>query len=561
MISKLCISNYILIEDLTIEFEKGLNVITGETGAGKSIILSAIAFVLGQRTDKNVIRNGCKFARVEIQFEKIGAKICDLLLDMGIDIEEGLIISRKLALDGKNDIRINGQIVNVSMLKQITAYLLEIYGQHAYQILLDESKHIDFVDAIIAKDLAPYLSHLHEYIAQKREIENRLKEFEVDDAAREREKQMYAYQIEEITGANLQIDEEEQLRNKMQMMKNTQHVILGLGTVNEIINGTNNDNILNMLYQTKHAISSLVDIDKNISQIYQRLESVNIELDDIAQTTQEIVSKYDFSQEDFEQVDERLDLINKLKRKYGFSITEILDFCENAKQKMKILEDSDGYIAKQKQKLQSINEEINKICAKITKLRTQSSQNLKEMLLSQLDSLGIKNAQFEIKIEPCPLSLRGMDKVVFWFSANLGHNIMPLSKVISGGEMSRFMLAFDIVFNNQTGTIIFDEIDAGISGEVSHDVAIKLYQLSRQTQVLVITHLPAICAMADANFRVQKSIVENSTITTVDKLTAETNLQEIARLSGLVGQSQIAIKSAQELKAICNQYKHKIVAN
>lgn len=561
MISKLYIANYILIEDLTIEFESGLNVITGETGAGKSIILSAIGFALGQRTDKNIIRNGCKFTRVEIQFEKIDTKTSNLLFDMGIDTEEELIISRKLTQEGKNDIRINGQIVNINMLRQITSCLIEIYGQHAYQVLLDESKHIDFVDAIIAQDLAPYLSRLHEYIAQKQEIENELKEFEFDDAAREREKQVYEYQIEEISRANLKNDEEEQLRNKMQMMKNTQNVIMGISTINEIINGTNSENVLNMLYQAKHSISSLVDIDKNIDEIYKRLESVSIELDDIAQTTKEIMSKYDFSQEDFEQVDERLDLINKLKRKYGFSIAEILDFCENAKQKMQKLEDSDGYIAKQKQKLDSINAEINLICAQITQLRTQSSQNLKEKLLSQLDSLGIKNAQFEIKIEPCSLSLKGMDKVIFWFSANLGHNIMPLSKVISGGEMSRFMLAFDIVFNNKTGTIIFDEIDAGISGEVSHDVAIKMFKLSRQTQVLVITHLPAICAMADENFKVQKNIVDNSTITTVDKLTVDTNLQEIARLSGLVGQSQIAIKSAQELKAICNQYKHKIIAN
>lgn len=561
MLSKLSITNYILIQNLTINFDKGLNIITGETGAGKSIILSAVAFVLGSRADKNLIRDGEQFARVEIQFDCLDDKTKNLLNDFGIDADETLVLSRKLYLDGKNDIRANGQIVTVGMLKQITVHLLEIYGQHSYQILLDENKHIDLVDIMLGDALDEPLNNLNTLLKTKQAITADLAKYNIDDASREREKQMLEYQINEIKEAALSLGEDNELYEQLLMMKNTQKVVENLNMTNAIINSNDAVNVLNMLYNAQHGLSTLVDIDKDIGTLYNRIESTRLELEDIAQTSEKIISKYDFSEQDYIKVDKRLDRINDLKRKYGATIEEILDFDQKAEERLNILTNSQQYINEQKQKLQFLESQLENVCEKISELRKKESSILSEKLISELKTLGIKNAQFEIRFESSNISAKGRDKLSFWFSANMGQKIMPLSKVMSGGEMSRFMLAFDIVFGkNKFGTLIFDEIDSGISGEVSHAVGLKLYQLSKESQIIAITHLPAICAMADVNFKVEKNIVNNNTTTIVTRLENLTNITEIARLTGVIGKSQIALQNAQELKNICNQQKTKIMA-
>lgn len=562
MLTKLSILNYILINDLTIQFDKGLNIISGETGAGKSIILSAIAFVLGAKSDKNVVRTGEKFARVEIQFDELDDKTKTVLQTFGIDVDDELIVSRKLCFDGKNDIRVNGQIVTINMLKQITTYLLEIYGQHSYQVLLDESRHIELVDAMIADKLQKPFTELDLLLKTKKQLICELEKYNFDDASREREKQMLEYQINEISQANLVVGEEEDLRKQMTVMKNTKKIVENLNLVSNIINTNENLNVLSMLYNAQRGLSSVLDITKDIDDIYNRIESARIELEDIAETSKQAISKYDFCEHDFVIFEERLDLINALKRKYGTTIEDVLEFCKQAEKRLDVLQNSEQYINEYKQKLDETDKKINGICANITQIRQKEGAVLSQQLIAELDSLGIKNAKFEITFAPAPINNKGADKLTFWFSANVGQKLMPLSKVMSGGEMSRFMLAFDVVFGkNQFGTLIFDEIDAGISGEVSYAVGLKLYNLAQSNQVIAITHLPAICAMADSNFKVAKTVVDEKTITTVEKLNNKQNLIEIARLAGALSKSQIALQNAQELKAVCNQQKLKIATN
>ena len=556
MISKLCIKNYILIEDLTVELDKGLNIISGETGAGKSIIISAISFLLGAKTDKNVIMPDKDYTRVEIEFLNLDNNTLQVLNDLGIEGQDNLILSRKLTIDGKNDIRANGQIINLTMLKQITTRLLEVYGQHAYQVLLDDNKHIDFIDAILMDKISEPLSQLKALLQQTNDITKQLSNLNGDDASREREKQMLEYEISEITEANLNMEEEAELNNKLCKMKNTQKVLENLNAVTTILDGSDSASVLTMLYNAQHCTNIISNVDANIEAVNSRINSTRLELEDIKSTCEDIIQTYDFSEEDFNAIDARLDQIKALKRKYGQSVEEILQYCTNAEERLNQLTNSEELIEELKHKLEETNKNINDTCLYITNLRKEVSVSLTNQLLEELATLGLKDAQFNIQIDQSNITNKGADKVSFWFSANPGQKLMPLNKVMSGGEMSRFMLAFDIIFGlNQFGTLIFDEIDTGISGEVSYKVACKMYELSKHNQIIAITHLPAICAMADANFKVQKTVTNGKTITTLQKLDSINNIDEIARLTGAITKSAIALQNAQELKALCNQKK------
>lgn len=556
MISKLCIKNYILIEDLTVELDKGLNIISGETGAGKSIIISAISFLLGAKTDKNVIMPDREYTRVEIEFLNLDNNTLQVLNDLGIEGQDNLILSRKLTIDGKNDIRANGQIINLTMLKQITTRLLEVYGQHAYQVLLDDNKHIDFIDAILMDKISEPLSQLKALLQQTNDITKQLSNLNGDDASREREKQMLEYEISEITEANLNMEEEAELNNKLCKMKNTQKVLENLNAVTTILDGSDSASVLTMLYNAQHCTNIISNVDANIEAVNSRINSTRLELEDIKSTCEDIIQTYDFSEEDFNAIDARLDQIKALKRKYGQSVEEILQYCTNAEERLNQLTNSEELIEELKHKLEETNKNINDTCLYITNLRKEVSVSLTNQLLEELATLGLKDAQFNIQIDQSNITNKGADKVSFWFSANPGQKLMPLNKVMSGGEMSRFMLAFDIIFGlNQFGTLIFDEIDTGISGEVSYKVAYKMYELSKHNQIIAITHLPAICAMADANFKVQKTVTNGKTITTLQKLDSINNIDEIARLTGAITKSAIALQNAQELKALCNQKK------
>lgn len=562
MLSRLCIKNYVLVQDVTLSFSDGLNIISGETGAGKSIIISAIGFVLGARSDKNVVMSGSDFARVEAQFELLDSKTQDVLSGFGIDCEDGLVLSRKLNLDGKSEIRANGQIITLSMLKQITQNLLEIYGQHAYQILLDENKHIDFVDFCVTKELAKPLETLNNLLKRKSEILKTLDTLVSDETLREREKEMLEYQIKEIEDANLQPNEDVALAEKLNKMKNTQKVVEVLRNGLLVLRDNDENSVVCELHKLGHELFSITNIDKNIDETKQRIESTKIELEDVADTIEQILSQFDFDEEDFNTVDERLDCINKLKRKYGATVEEILNFCDDASKKLEMLSNSEATVARLKQDLKELEKQIDAVCCSITEIRKEASQKLSNKLVNELDTLGLKNTKFEVAFEKTSVSARGCDKLTFFFSANVGQKPMPLAKVISGGEMSRFMLAFDIIFGqNKFSTLIFDEIDTGISGEVSHIVANKMFQLSRHNQVIAITHLPAICAMADTNFKVQKHLQDGKTVTFVQKLDNEQNISEIARLTGVISNSQIAMQSAQELKAMCDLQKQKLAVH
>ena len=561
MISKLRIKNYVLIDEVEIDFEKGLNVISGETGAGKSIILSAISFALGNKTDKSVIMPNKNFCSVEIVFSDISHNVLQCLNEFGIVIEEGtLILSRKLTADGRNDIRANGELINLSTLKRITENLIEIYGQHACQVLLDERKHVDLVDAFIELELEPIFKNLKELINSKQEVEEQLNRLNLDESYCERQKQMLKFEIVEIEEANLKDNEDVELDEILNKMKHTQKIVDSIESVLYCLKGNENCNVLNLLYDSEKKLNLISNIDESVLTIEKRIESTRIELDDVESSLKDILASYDFSEEDFRIADERHDLINALKRKYGATIKEIKNYSQTAQQELDMLEHSAETIEVLKHKKIELETDISKLCGLITQKRTMAARTLEKQLITELRSLGLNDSKFEIEITNTDITFKGQDKVSFLFCANKGQKLMQLSKVISGGEMSRFMLAFDIVFGlDKFGTLIFDEIDTGISGEVSYLVAQKMYTLSRKSQTVVITHLPVICAMADVNFKVVKQCVNEKTITEVQKLDSKQNIEEIARLAGGVVLSQLSIKNAEELKFLCTNQKIKVM--
>lgn len=560
MISNLTIKNYILIKDVEIEFEHGLNIISGESGAGKSIIISALSFVLGNRTDKSVVMPSSEFCKVDVIFTMLKQSVLDNLTTLGVECEDGvLVLSRKLFVSGKSEIRANGQLINLGMLKAIAQDLLEIYGQHAYQVLLDESKHIDFVDAMIETDLRPKFDDLKLKIDKKRELETSLKKLCGDSESFEREKQMLTYQVEEIEKANLKNHEDVELLDNINKMKHTQKVFDSIDYSLNILNESDS-NIINGLFDCQHKLNNISNIDSEIASLNNRIESARIELDDICESLHSILGKYNFSEEDFRLADERMDLISSLKRKYGQNIGQVLEYKENAQKRLFELENSEELIEKFNLEIEETDKQIRTICKDISYLRKKTACELEERLIFELETLGIKDAKFVINFENSPVSYKGSDKVVFMFSANKGQNLASLSKVASGGEMSRFMLAFDIIFGlNKFGTLIFDEIDTGISGEVSNMVAKKMYALSKINQIIAITHLPTLCAMADVNFKVSKTTNDNITETMIEKLDKEDNIKEIARLTGVISYSKIAIQNAEELKIVCNSQKLEMV--
>ncbi len=550
MIKSLVVQDYALIENEQIQFENGFNVITGETGAGKSILISAINFVLGDRADKSKVRIGCDYARVEVQFETQNNEVLDSLSELGFEQENLIIINRKLYADGKSEIRLNGNIVTLSMLKKVTKHLVDIYGQHEHQALLDSTRHIEFLDKYLGENIKSQKDKLRKFLEEKTAIQDKINCLGGDEASREREKDILEYQVKELEEANLVENEEQDLIIKKSKMQNFQRVYdaikIAREGLTEMVSGSACDNI----YNAKKLISGLSNIDSEFDNIADRLESLEIEARDISDTLEQKIDEFYFDEYEFSNIDARLDLIKSFKRKYGNSVAEMLDYLEKNKNRLLELEYSNETLNKLTVELQEVKNNIERVCFDITDIRKKGAINFENQILKELKQLGMPNAQFIVNFENAEPSINGADKVEFQFSANVGQPLKPLTKVISGGEMSRFMLAFKIAIGNieTVDTMIFDEIDNGISGIVSLSVGEKMAVLAKNSQIIAITHLATIASYANAHYQIYKEIKGSETISNIIKLNENSQLQEISRLAGGSLNSQIGLEHAQELK-------------
>ncbi len=551
MLTKIRVQNFALIDDLTLDLEKNLVVFSGETGSGKSILINAISFLIGEKVDKSFVRFGANFAQVEGMFvcNEQTKKVCD---ELGIECQDEILISRKIKLDGKSENRVNGAIITNSMLKRLTSTMVDIYGQHEHQCLLNENSHIDFVDAI---KKPTKLEELSVVLGKFGEINKKLNEFGGDEGKRQREIDILDFEIKELNDAELKEGEEETLLEKQRKFQSVQKVCDSISASLSSLDGGEEFSVLSALSFATKSLNNACD-DNEIEQQHQRLLNLQIELEDVKESLCSIMESYNFSESECEEVEARLSVLKNIKRKYGGTIDEAMKYLQEAQKKLEFLQNSDYECQKLEEEKHVLLKEANELCDNITTQRKENAKILEESIQRELAYLGMKNAKLSVCFEKSGnITKNGNDVVKFMFSANKGEPLKPLTSVISGGEMSRFMLAFKVVMGNKNGasTMLFDEIDNGIGGEVGFFVGTKLSEIAKNSQVIVVTHLASIGAMADQHFKVFKECGQR-TSTKVVELDSDQKLAEIARLAGGISEG-FAYTYAKELKQKAQQLK------
>lgn len=557
MLKSLKVENIALIEEQFIEFESGLNVMSGETGAGKSIIINALCFALGSRADKTLIRNGADFAKVTADFiVDLNDKLTEILKELDIEPEDNIIITRKMYIDGKSEIKVNGTAVSLSMLKKLTTNLIDVYGQFEHTNLLDERKHLQVLDEYGGNEV---IDALNEYKAVYDELNNlysQVKALGGDERERMNRIDYLQYQINEIKMINPQVGEDEELEVKKARMVNAEKLAEAYNVAKQALDGDEYSARIG-IGTARNKLQSIVEIDPSMKDLIDRLYSLEAELDDIATEITSASSSCDYDEQEFNEVDSRLDSIKMLKKKYGNSITQVLDSLNNAENELESLMNSTEILAKLNVEIDKTKAKLQVVANKLTTIRKKYAEKLQNEILSQLKDLGMGKSQFVVQFEESDYTTIGADKVEFMFSANLGEPVKCLNKIISGGELSRFMLALksSLAKTNNIGTQIYDEIDAGISGHIGQVIAIKLSHIARDCQVITISHLPQIVAMADTVYRIEKYEKDNKTYSHIERLSDEQALSEIARLSGGENIGAHAMVYAKEMKDWANKTK------
>lgn len=559
MLQSLHVKNLALLEETEVEFKEGLNILTGETGAGKSLLIGSIHLALGGKFDKEMLRAGADSGLVEITFSG-DCTISEKLREMEIEVQpdESVFISRKLS-QGKNTCRINGESVSARQVKELAELLLDIHGQHEHQSLLHKKKHLEILDAFCGEELTPLLAQCAESFRRMKELSRQLSEETMDENARRREQDLAEYEWREITECHLQIGEDEELENRFRFMNNSRRILEGLeetsvytGSVSEVAAGSS-------LSRAIRAMSGIAGFDPRLEQLSDQLAEIDNLLCDFHRDLEGIRSECEFDEEEYAVIEERLNEVNRLKGKYGNSIEEILAVAESRKKLLDKLADYEAYLDGLQKELEKEEKQYGEICSQLSAVRRKNAATLEQQLLEALKRLNFLTVSFQIAVrEGGTPTAGGWDDVEFLISTNPGEAIRPISQVASGGEMSRIMLAIKTVLAEKDAidTLIFDEIDTGISGRTAWRVSEQLSILAGAHQVICITHLPQIAAMADHHLCISKSSTGDNTITDISVLTEEESLAELARLLGSDSLSEAALENARDMKNQAQQYKN-----
>lgn len=558
MLERLYVKNVALIEEADISFDGRFNVLSGETGSGKSVLLDSINFVLGSKADKSMIRYGADEARVTAEFTVSGdSAASEVLEELDIEADDTIIISRKLTREGKNSIKINGCPATAGMLKKIAAHLVDVHGQSEHFFLLNESNQLNVIDTLCGEELVNLKAELADLLAFKKQCQSKIASLGGSEQERAQKLDILAYRIAEIENANIVVGETEKLKAKKKLFDNAEKVISAIGAVSEIFSADNG--CIDLLSAAHRQFCTISDVDNEYEAVCERLENLSIEAEDLKETVSDLADNLNFDEREAKAVDERLDLIKSLTRKYGADEEQILAFLDNARAEYNALNDAAAELEKLAKKISETDGKIYTVCLKITNLRKLKCKDFCGAVEEQLKSLNIPNAKFfvdfaEYDEQTVQVGAGGADKICFMFSANKGEPPKPLSKVISGGEMSRFMLAIKTQLKGLNGisTYIFDEIDAGISGFTAKTVAEKFIAISKDTQIIAVSHLPQVCAAASAQFLISKSDGGGEkTVTSIKRLTKSERVDEIIRLTGSIA-TAAAREHAEELLAQFN---------
>jgi len=539
MLTSLSIKNIALIDDLSIELGKGLNCITGETGAGKSLIIDSISLLLGERADKSLISHGKDYAYVEAVFETQNNAVLDAIENFGLERENTIIISRKISLDGRNECRVNGKVFTLSMLKKITLPLMDLHGQFEHQTLLLPSNHIKVLDNFGSNDILPFLSEIRTLIGKLKDIKSELSSYTIDASERLKLIDLYKFQIDEIESAAFKVGEEEELKEFRIRVLHEEKIISSIKNALDIFNncGYGSSSLLEMIGRINGEISGVSNYIEELKGISERMDSIRYEINDIVDNLESIQNNLYFNEFEAEANEKRLDLLSSIKKKYGNNIEEINLYLEKIKKEYNKLITSEETIELLQCQKEKIERDIIQVSEKLTNARKKSAQEFENLMTHELISLGMKDAKFIIDIKPISIeniNENGLDQVEFLFSANLGQDPLPLSKIASGGEMSRLMLSIKNIAGMSFGvdTMIFDEIDTGVSGYIAGVIAQKLSIIAHNHQVICVTHLSQIASYGNKHFYIEKNIIDNKTKTTVQEIDGDARVGEIARLIG-----------------------------
>lgn len=563
MLAQLTIENIALIDKLELELKNGLNILSGETGAGKSIIIDSLNFVLGERADKSLIRYGTDHAIVQAVFEDyLNPSVSAYLDDIGVECEDVLIIRRKMSVDGKNECRINGRISTLSILKGLTELLVDIHGQHEHQSLLKSANHIKLLDDIgeakIAKVKVDVANYHAEYVSLKRELSRF-----GDESERERKLDILTFQIDEIEKADVKDGEEDELLQARKRIRNMEKILSALGEAKNTLDGYDSNSVSASIKNSSSLLGTISAYDDSIGPLIDRLDDAKIEIKDIADTLSDMLEKLDFDARSAEKIEERLEVVRNILHKYGGNFENLQRFYEDARKEAELLSGAAQTVEELQDRIETAKKNLEKSARKLTELRHEVANKFESDITRELKDLGMGGSTFKVDFvttdEIDQISANGADTIEFLFSANVGEPMKPLAKIISGGEMSRFMLAFkNIVAGvDGIGTMVFDEIDTGISGNISAVVSEKMCNISRDRQVIAVTHMPSLAAMADNHYLIAKSTENGKTLTHINLLEDDTD--EVARLIGGNDYSQFAVPHAKEMKAWADRYKKSIV--
>jgi len=546
VLSLLHIENIAVIECADISFDRGFNVLTGETGAGKSIVIDAISAILGQRAYRDMIRTGTSKASVRAVFTNVPK--LPWFEDNGVDYDPETIIQREIYLDGKNVCRVNGSLVTVSILNKLGIQLINIHGQHDSASLFDEDNHLQFLDDFSRnEDLRSVYREQYEAVAKlRREIDR----MSMDEGEKLRRMETLKYQIEEIEKAQLEAGEDEELETRRKLLQNSEKIASGLNdAVENLYGGDDADGAATLLSIAERSLARIAKYSDDIASLHEKVADMMYQVQDVAEIAREIRDELAYSADELEQIESRLDVIHKLRRKYGATCTDILGYLAKAKQELDEIEFADDHLERLKTKLQRAEKAAWDAALKLRESRKETAKVLSDRILTELAQLDMPKVQFACQFSEIDLTAGGADAVAFYMSANVGEALKPMSKVASGGELARIMLAMKNVLAEQdrVDTLIFDEVDTGVSGRAAQKVAEKLRSVARNKQVLCVTHLPQLAAMGDTHLLIAKGERDGRTYTTVTPLDLEGRKRELARIIGGANITETTLKSAEEM--------------
>ena len=546
MLSLLHIENIAVIECADISFDAGFNILTGETGAGKSIVIDAISAILGERAYRDMIRTGTNKASVRAVFTEVPQ--FSWFEENGVEYDPETVIQREVYLDGKNVCRVNGSLVSVSILRKLGLQLINIHGQHDSALLFDEANHLQYLDAFAGNE--GLIQSYREKYQQVCELKDQIDRLTMDEGEKLRRMETLRFQIEEISKANLTVGEDEELEKRRKILQNAEKLSDGIhAAVVNLYGDDDTDGAAALLAEAERELSRLSRYTDAFAAIHEKVADLMYQVQDVAEEVRDARDDLAYSSDELERIESRLDVIHRLRRKYGATCADVLEYYERANQELDEIEFADDHLEKLKKQLEKA-ENIAWGCAlDLRKKRITAASALSERILTELSQLDMPSVQFSCEFSDTGLTSLGADSVAFYMSANAGEAMKPMSKVASGGELARIMLAMKNVLaeQDQVSTLIFDEVDTGVSGRAAQKVAQKLRSVAAHKQVLCVTHLPQLAALADTHLLIAKSERDGRTFTSVTALDLEGRKRELARIIGGENITQTTLKSAEEM--------------